>query len=528
MPFRFKCTDGQVESSPTYIGQPGENEDATSAYYWGAKFDRTARTSEGGSILSANDSVLNPIFRSYSKFLGIQKLDTTVTGAGADGFNNNKFTLARVSLSNAIANNSAGNPDLSTTANTVITGTAKEHMLESAYIRNGKPDTVNYTVTDSLNARKRVTLASILAMTSSAYFNRFTDFAKFTNFMYGGFDGLNILDPDMRKMNDKASSQATGGKNTAALDIGLSSENTFGTSDTNNIVAAYRAAARILTEPATSRANIITIPGIRDELVTDYVQTLLAPYGKALYIADVPAFTSSGRRLFDGDSEASNVTKTAEQFASRALNNNFSAVYYPDVSVDDPINNRPVEVPATVAVIGALAHNDSVMYPWFAPAGFNRASLDFVSNTRVRLNQADRDKLYESRINPIASFPSQGFVIWGQKTLQLKKSALDRVNVRRMLLEVKRQVAEVAEKIVFEANTPATRARFVSQIVPKLAAIQSQQGIDQFKVVCDASNNTDLDVENNILNGRIVMVPTRAVEFIAIDFIITHAGVSFE
>ena len=134
---------------------------------------------------------------------------------------------------------------------------------------------------------------------------------------------------------------------------------------------------------------------------------------------------------------------------------------------------------------------------------------------------------FEAAINPIASFPSQGFVIWGQKTLQLKKSALDRVNVRRMLLEVKRQVAVVAEKIVFEANTPATRARFVSQIVPKLAAIQSQQGIDSFRVVMDASNNTPQDAEQNRLNGRIVLVPTRAVEFIAIDFIITNSGVSF-
>ena len=154
--------------------------------------------------------------------------------------------------------------------------------------------------------------------------------------------------------------------------------------------------------------------------------------------------------------------------------------------------------------------------------------MNFVTNVDVRLNQSDRDTLYDSRINPIASFPNAGFVIFGQKTLQLAKSALDRVNVRRMLLEVKRLVVQIAEKMVFEQNTPETRARFVSQVVPLLATIQNQQGIDQFKVIMDASNNTQEDIENNILNGRIVVVPTRAVEFIAIDFIITNSGVSFE
>ena len=175
-----------------------------------------------------------------------------------------------------------------------------------------------------------------------------------------------------------------------------------------------------------------------------------------------------------------------------------------------------------------MAFNDSVSYPWFAPAGFNRGALDNVVSVRARLNQKDRDDLYDSRINPIASFPQAGFVIFGQKTLQLAKSSLDRVNVRRMLLEVKRIVSDVANKIVFEQNTPETRARFVSQVTPLLSNVQSQQGIDQFKVVMDSSNNTQKDIENNVLNGRIVVVPTRAVEFVSIDFIITNAGVSFE
>ena len=185
-------------------------------------------------------------------------------------------------------------------------------------------------------------------------------------------------------------------------------------------------------------------------------------------------------------------------------------------------------MPASIAALGALAHNDSVAYPWFAPAGFNRGSLNDVINTKIRLNTEDRNVLYEAKINPIANFPNGGYVIFGQKTLQQSRSALDRVNVRRMLLEVKRIVSDVANKLIFEQNTPSTRSRFVSQVTPLLSVIQSQQGINQFKIVMDSSNNTREDIEQNRLNGKIILVPTRAIEFIAVDFIITNSGVSFE
>jgi hypothetical protein len=243
---------------------------------------------------------------------------------------------------------------------------------------------------------------------------------------------------------------------------------------------------------------------------------------------DMPAYDDDTNRLYDDATVRPNVRRSVEQFESRALDNNYVATYFPDVIIEDPINRASVNVPASIAAVGALAYNDAVAYPWFAPAGFNRGALDNVMNTEVRLTAEDRNVMYESMINPIANFPDGGFVIFGQKTLQQARSALDRVNVRRMLLEVKRIVSDIAVKIIFEQNTPATRARFVAQVTPQLATIQAQQGIDQFKVVMDSSNNTDEDIEQNRLNGRIVLVPTRAVEFIAIDFIITNSGVSFE
>jgi len=536
VPLRFKVTRGITNTANVFRGLSGDDERVDGRYYWGCKFTRLPRTASlANPLLNANvSSEINPLIRSYTKLLGIQKLDQAVTGAGADQFNDNKFTLARVALPNYIENDSSGNPSLDATANSTLTGSAKEHMVDTAYIRSADPNSANYTVKDPTSAGSRITLASLAALTSSVYFNRFSTYAKFTNFMYGGFDGVNILDKDMARMNDKSTSSDTGGlAANSQPDIGLNitagSGNEFGVGKTNSNVASYRIGATIITDPMVSRANIITIPGIRDGAITDFVFEKLTAYSKGFYVLDIPSYDVNQGRLFDDNvSVTPNVGKTTELFDSRAADNNFSAAYFPDVTIEDPINNMRVQVPASVAVLGALAYNDSVAYPWFAPAGFNRAALDFVTNVKVRLNQADRDMLYEARINPIATFPQAGFVIFGQKTLQLSRSALDRVNVRRMLLEIKRLIVDVANKIVFEQNTPQTRARFVSQVTPLLATVQAQQGVDQFKVVMDSSNNTQADIESNILNGRIVVVPTRAVEFVAIDFIITNAGVSFE
>ena len=354
--------------------------------------------------------------------------------------------------------------------------------------------------------------------------------------MYGGFDGLNILDKDNRLMNDRASSVDANGKADATLGTythqNLHADATAGSGKGNNIINSYRTAARIITDPFASRVNVIAIPGIKDAFITDFVSDLTRDYSKAIYLMDIPAYTdpnSAGvnERIFS-QTQLPSVQETVETFEGRAIDNNYVATYFPDVVFEDNVNNTHVTLPASIAALSALGYNDAVAYPWFAPAGFNRGALTNVVNSKVRLNANDRNILYEAKINPIANFPNGGFVIFGQKTLQQDRSALDRVNVRRMLLEVKRIVSNIANGIIFEQNTPSTRARFVAEVTPQLATIQIQQGIDQFKVVMDNTNNTNLDIEQNRLNGRIVLVPTRAVEFIAVDFIITNSGVSFE
>jgi hypothetical protein len=444
---------------------------------------------------------------------GIQKLDALVTGSDADVFNANKFTLARVALSN--------------TSLSDVTGTLEAHMKEAAYIRNGVPNATDYTITDS--ALSRLTFASLLSGSAST-FNKFSEYAKFSTIFYGGFDGVNSLDAASARLGDRATSadpfgRAAGGSEPIARS-GLGYD-PAGDNLSNNAVNSYRIASKLMTDKLTVNVNMIAVPGIRESLITDYIARRLPSYALGMYVMDIPAYTDANVRIFEDSTTKPNVTKTTDALTARSLNNNYVATYFPDVYINDQVSNRRVKAPASVAAYGALAYGDKVAYPWYAPAGFNRAALDFVSNVDIRLSTSDRDYLYENKINPIATFPGNGFVIFGQKTLQIAKSAFDRVNVRRLFLELKRVIQGVARGLIFEPNDATTRKLFVDRATPLLSLIKAQAGVEQFRIICDETNNTQADVEASRINGRIVVVPTRAVEFIAVDFIITPAGVEF-
>lgn len=507
LPLRTKVTDNDVATSAGYQGNPGTYELANVSLHWGIKFDRTT------TPLSSNASgEQNKLLESFAKFMGIKKLDALVTGSAADTFNNNKFTLARVALANQAISD--------------LTGSITDHMREAAYIRNGVPNSSTYAITDG--GLSRLTFASLLSQGGAVTFNNFNAFAKFTTMVMGGFDGVNILDRDSRRLNDKSTSfSSPGGASSTYVPTGFSA-NVNGTGQNNNSVWSYQKAVDIMTDRNNVLVNTLTIPGVRESYITDYTAKKVKDYGLAMYIMDIPSYDDSSSRLYDDSTTKPNVSKTIAQFAGRNIDNNYTATYFPDVIIDDASRgNRKVKVASSVAALGALSFNDKQRYVWFAPAGFNRASLDFVSNVAVRLNSSDRDSLYDNRINPIATFPREGFVIYGQKTLQLSKSALDRVNVRRLLLEVKRLIIDIAEKLVFEQNTPAVRNRFVADAVIRLGLIQAQAGIEAFQVVMNETNNTQTDIDQNRLNGRVVIVPTRAIEFIAIDFVVTNNGVNF-
>jgi hypothetical protein len=526
IPLRFKVTRGPIKADGvSFVGDPGVNERADARMYWGVMTKRipTAASVENPLLESNAGALESGLVKSYTKFLGIHKLEALVSGTAADEFNSNKFTLARVALAEQFpAEGIAG-------VSSTVSRSASEHMLTAAYIRNADPNPETYTVTDRL-VDDRMTLAT-LVHTNAVVFNRFTPYAKFTNVFYGGFDGVNILDRDQALFKDRAMSSDDGGKATQSQpEIGLmpiNGENQSGWGRRNNAIASYNRAIDILTDPMSSNINILVTPGIREPFVTDYAMNQVRDYSRAFYVLDLIKYDEQDARIYDDTKKKPDVRRTAELFESRVIDNNYVATYFPDVKIDDPINNRVVSVPASVAALGALSYNDRVSFPWYAPAGFNRGGLEFVRNIETRLNSNDRDVLYDARINPIAVFPNSGFVIFGQKTLQQTKSALDRVNVRRLMLEIKRQVSSVANGLLFEPNNAQTRARFVNSVTPLLGLIQLQAGIEQFRVIMDDTNNSIEDVEANRLNGRIVVVPTRAVEFISVDFIITNSGVNF-
>lgn len=538
VPYVFKVTKGAVSTSPTFAGEPGALEDEDPSIYWGVKTTLLAPDSElhpnatgrtANAVLNSNlNGGVNQGLKDMLKFSGISLMDNLMTGSGQNDLNNNKFTLARVALSTQAGLSATGFYN-----DTEITGAVGPYMREAAYLRDAKLDNVSYVATDGTRGN-RITFGTLAAQTSSVTFNKFTDYMKFTTVFHGGFDGLNILDRNAARMNDKSVSiDAGGGASTTFTSPGLA-VNAAGSGLDNNGINSYRAAALTILDPYTTNINILAVPGIREPFVTDFVLDKNTEYGMSLYLMDIPSYDKDRNRLYDDSSVRPEVQATVAKFEARGVDNSSAASYFPDVSITDDTNNKIVDVPSSVAAIGALAVTDKTRYPWFAPAGFDRGSLSSVQAVKAKLNAADKDSLYDARINPIATFPrigpggTPGYVIFGQKTLQQARSALDRVNVRRMLLEVKRQVVAVANNFVFEQNTPALRKKFVAQVTPLLATVQAQSGIEKFKVIMDNTNNSQADIESNRLNGRIVLVPTRAIEFVSLDFIITNAGVSFE
>jgi hypothetical protein len=489
----------------------------------------------------------NELLSNYTKFFGTGS-DVISSGTLSDEHNNNKFSLAKVALpfSDFVSN---------------VAGTANDVFKSAVYVRNadvnsGLYDADRHLIFMSHNsdplagdaAQNRVTLAALLAE-DSLKFNKYSIMAKFTAPMGGGFDGLNIFDRDSYFMTDRAASQETNGKAgsngfNSAIEGTHNSDSITGVmqgaEDSNNVIASYKNAIRIMTDDLVVNHNVLVIPNVRDKFVTDFVKDRIEEnYGKAIYLMDLDQYNEDGDRVFVDargvESSRPDVVNTSSKFDLREVDSSYVATYFPDVRVLDSgdedeaaVNaRRSIRVPSSIVALGALALTDSVSQPWFAPAGFTRGALTSISSTLVRLNAEDRDTLYEARINPIANFPNKQFVIFGQKTTQLRRTALDRVNVRRLVLEIKRRIEIIAQSLLFEQNNSKTRDAFVNSSTKQLASIQINQGIEDFRVIMDGTNNSAQDVDNNRLNGQIIIVPTRAVEFIAIDFVITNSGVEF-
>jgi phage tail sheath protein FI len=279
----------------------------------------------------------------------------------------------------------------------------------------------------------------------------------------------------------------------------------------------YTQSFAILANKDDYKYNIITAPGLmRAETGhASVINTLInntQNRGDAIAVIDLVKY-------------GQNLTNVIQQAV--ASNTSYAAAYWPWVQIVDPDTQNLVWVPASTVIPGVYAYSDNVSAPWFAPAGINRGGLSQVILAERKLSSTDRDTLYTAKINPIATFPATGVVVFGQKTLQTKASALDRVNVRRLLITLKNTISNISNTLVFEQNTLATRNNFLAQVNPYLESVQQRQGLYAYKVVMDESNNTPDVVDRNQLRGAIYLQPTKTAEFIILDFNILPTGATF-
>jgi len=460
--------------------------------YWGVQFEKNISVAEPNKSSERETTVLN-FTKYFPGFMTANQNMVVGDNAGtpdsvengildADRFNNNQFSLEKIQ----VITGSNGKADLKT-------------IDQWTYVREGNivPNDTNKTRAFSLSSD-----LSILGVRS---------LAKFSFFMQGGFDGTNIFNRNESDLNNRA----------------IVEEMNFVArgQDDGPTVKTYRKALDIMGITSEVDINIFAMPGIRHSVVTDAAIAAIERRFDAIYIMDIEE-RDTVNSVVTSSLQDINVQNTVNAFAARSLDSSFAAAYFPDLVIRDPKTNTNVRVPPSVGVLGAYALNDAIAFPWFAPAGFTRGAMARVGSAAVALNRENLDDLYEVDINPITAFPGgNGPVVWGQKTLLAAQSALDRVNVRRLLLELRRRVRRIAEGFLFEPNREDTLNRFSARVNPILNRIQEQSGVDRFKVRIDTATTTQADIENNTIRGVIFIQPTRTAEFVALDFVVTNNGV---
>jgi len=338
--------------------------------------------------------------------------------------------------------------------------------------------------------------------------------SKFTAAFYGGHDGFDIT------------------KAEPFSNVALSGN----TVQTSYAYHTLERAIETVADPEYAPANILVMPGITNKGITSKLIETAENRADVLAIVDIEDVykprTESTQSFKD---RLGSVTAAANSLKDRELNSSYGCTYYPWVQIQDPMSRQRVWVPPSVVALGTFASSQGKSAVWFAPAGFNRGGLSDPATAGMRVLRVtervvskDRDKLYAVNINPIAQFPNEGIVVFGQKTLQVTQSALDRINVRRMMIYVKKEISKIAAGILFDQNVRVTWDRFNSRANAFLSSVQSSLGVSEYKVILDETTTTPDLIDRNILYAKIFLKPARAIEFIAIDFIITRTGASFE
>lgn len=323
---------------------------------------------------------------------------------------------------------------------------------------------------------------------------------KFNVAFQGGFDGQSPAKPEALEDNITAT-------NAQGLDL---------STDTSPGTLAYKRAIGILGNEDQFDINLLATPGVINDLHSPVVQAGI----------DMVESRTDCFYVFDAAGVDASVEDAIASIES--VDTSYAATYYPWIRIRDQNRNKQVRVPPSVLIPRVYAFNDQTSAEWYAPAGFERGGVPEAISAVVRLRREDRDELYRNRVNPIAQFPGQGVSVWGQKTLQTRASALDRVNVRRLLIRVKKFIASTSRFLVFEQNVPQTRNRFLNIVNPFLDQVQQQNGLYAFRVKMNADNNPPEVVDRNKLVGEIFLQPTRTAEFIELTFNVLPTGAEFE
>ena len=338
---------------------------------------------------------------------------------------------------------------------------------------------------------------------------------QFTAPFWGGFDGWDITKPD------------------PLYNRGMTSA---ATEDNSYAYHTYARAIDTLADPETLDMNLVAAPGLTNKTLTERMINMCEARGDALALIDLPDVYFPASEQYYAD-KSSRIGTTPVQAASslkdRRIDSSYGATFYPWVQTRDQ-TGQMLWIPPSVAMMGVLASSEKKSKVWFAPAGFNRGGLSEgaagipITGVTEKLTSKNRDTLYEAGINPIASFPSSGIVVFGQKTLQERASALDRINVRRMVIYLKKQISILSTQVLFEQNVQATWNRFKSLIEPLLANTKVDFGITDYKLILDESTTTPDLIDQNVMYAKIMVKPARAIEYIAIDFVIASTGASFD
>ena len=286
--------------------------------------------------------------------------------------------------------------------------------------------------------------------------------------------------------------------------------------DTQGLVGSdYTTAIALLANQDDYQFNVISVPGLSNQHQSAQITSVMnnsISRGDSIAVIDLVGYNQ----------QINTVTTQAG-----GIDNSYTATYWPWLQTVDPNSGQLVFIPPSTFIPGVYAFTDASSDPWFAPAGITRGGMGQVVRAERKLTSTNRDTLYEANVNPIATFPQQGVVVFGQKTLQKAASALDRVNVRRLLITLKSFISQIADNLVFEQNTIATRQNFLTQVNPYLESVQQRQGLYAFKVVMDETNNTPDVIDRNELIGQIFLQPTRTAEFILLDFNVLPTGATF-